>query len=747
MKDHSKNVLDDNDDSNIHHTNGISTNNSQKRSLEDYGFSKNAKRPRHSSIPNNDNNSQVPLNVDIQNNDFQDKQEELKQKTKKRRKKQTGDKTITHLSTNGTKIDGGGNDDDSNQTCDSHTSRKSSARLQPINYVNEISLLPWDRICTNIDQIISAKHQSGVFSHEILLVQQELEALLAMSTLREKLAATVNNSTTNHSVNNRLQLLVRHHQDAERVYGARQFRDIASKFQRPLNIKQQQQFYRQISTTIASIDRFWLEFQSKYSSITQTDLSTIKNIYLFDQLLENEIIQLKQEYLITKNMEQSEQQKQQLSLTSRNLIMEKLKEFLKTVDSHILQSSIASLPIVDEQQQQQLNLSITPGRKLKKENNNTTDVENLAIFNLNQFLSNCDKQKYDVITRYIDHTQLKRFQQCFHSFIPRGSPAYKTPTSSPTMKLNIATINKQSPTLTDNRKRISDSVRCSPRLHFQDSDPNNNPTNLVNILPTFQQKDKQEDEIKGVDIKHESLGLLSKSINPLKRKGTRHKNAQFFSLSSSLIKAEQQQKIQLVADYLTDRTTAHLPVSPILILSPEKENTRQEHNSSSTLTVKRQLFNEPIDNKDTLNNEHLPLVVVPSKIFKKSKRHKKQPYGKIKTIIKKKSVKNERIDSFECKFSLLENLLSECKTLSLLATKRSNIQENIEKVSYIIQQVDEQIENVLIKIGGDDGKRMGKKKTYSMAKNNLIKLLNERKIYEQMLCDEQDKLQQLKKIK
>ncbi|CAF0778882.1 unnamed protein product [Didymodactylos carnosus] len=746
MKDHRKNVLADTDESIItHNTNEASINNSPKRSLEDYEFSKNSKKSCRLSTQSNDSNSQTSTNFETQNDNSHDKQAESRQKTKTRKTKQKDDKLSTCLSASNseTKMYRDGNDDDSNLDSDGLNSRKATARLQPINYVNEFSLLPWDRVCPSINQIMLGTHQSGVFAHEILSVQQELEALLAMSTLRETLVTTITNTNANQLANNELQSLVRHQHEAEHVYGVRQFHDIASKFQRPFNPKQQQQFYRQVSTTVSSTDRFWLEFQSKYSLVTQTDLATIKDIYLFDQLLENEIKQLKQEYLIAKNMEQVEHQKQP-SITSTNLSMDKLKEFLQTVDSQIRQSIVTPSLKNDEQQSK---LEITAGRQPKKEKNNITDVDGLATLNLNQFLNDCDKEKYDVISRYVEHTQLKQFQQRFHSFITHDSPAYKTPTSSPPMKLNSVTTNKQSPTLIDNRKRINDSVRCSPRLHFQDSNSNSNPTNFISLLPVFQQKNKQEDDIKTVDVTHEPLSLVSKSTGGLKRKSIRQQNIPLWSLSPSLIKAERQQKAQLVADYLTNRTTVHLPVSPVLTLNTEKENNEQQQTSLPMSSTKRQLFNNPPVITDTLHENQLHTLTMPTKTLKRWKRHKKQPYGKIKTIPQKKSSECERTDSFECKISLLENLLSECKTLSLLAVERSSLQENIEKVSYRIQQLDEQIENVLIKIEGDGGKRTGKKKTYSTTKHNLMRLLNDRKIYEQALFNDQAKLRQLKTIK
>ncbi|CAF1497902.1 unnamed protein product [Rotaria sp. Silwood1] len=69
----------------------------------------------------------------------------------------------------------------------SQISRKFSSRHHVFSneYLSKINLPKWEYISPNINHILSDKHtKSGVYAHEIHLIQQELEALLSMSMIQ-----------------------------------------------------------------------------------------------------------------------------------------------------------------------------------------------------------------------------------------------------------------------------------------------------------------------------------------------------------------------------------------------------------------------------------------------------------------------------------------------------------------------------------------------------------------------------------
>jgi hypothetical protein len=167
--------------------------------------------------------------------------------------------------------------------------------------LNEIVLPNWECISPNIDQILSNKHtQSGVYAHEVHLVQQELEALLSMSIVRENLLQDLLHPTLNQD---NIQLKIRQHKEAEDVYTSKK---LPSKPLPPLmNHPQQKQngphllLDRQVSMTPiigARIDKIWSDINTFYRKISSNDIVTIENLTEFHQQLEEKIQQYKNEY-------------------------------------------------------------------------------------------------------------------------------------------------------------------------------------------------------------------------------------------------------------------------------------------------------------------------------------------------------------------------------------------------------------------------------------------------------------------
>ncbi|CAF1346959.1 unnamed protein product [Rotaria sordida] len=180
----------------------------------------------------------------------------------------------------------------------SQTSRKSSSRryLFSTEHLNKINLPNWECISPNINQILSDKHtKSGVYAHEIHLIQQELEALLSMSMIRENIL---------HSINfDNLNLKIHQHQQAEYIYSSKY---IPKKFLPPLINHQQHQHNgphilldRQVSMTSitdAHIDKIWSDINTYYRQISLNDISIIKNFLEFNQQLKEKIFKYKNYY-------------------------------------------------------------------------------------------------------------------------------------------------------------------------------------------------------------------------------------------------------------------------------------------------------------------------------------------------------------------------------------------------------------------------------------------------------------------
>ena len=157
-------------------------------------------------------------------------------------------------------------------------------------------------MCPNIDQILSNKHtQSGVFAHEVQLVQQELEALLSMSIVRETILKDLHQPPTSN--NDHLRSKIRKHQEAERVYSSKK---LAKKPLPPLvNHAHQRQsnaaFLLDRQVTIAPvvgarIDRIWSDVNNYYHKISSNDISTVENLVEFHHQLERTLEQCQSQY-------------------------------------------------------------------------------------------------------------------------------------------------------------------------------------------------------------------------------------------------------------------------------------------------------------------------------------------------------------------------------------------------------------------------------------------------------------------
>ena len=146
---------------------------------------------------------------------------------------------------------------------------------------------------------MSDKHtQSGVYAHEIHLIQQELESLLSMSIIRENVLNPTKLINTDH-----IQLKIHQHQQAECVYSSK---NIPNK---PLmNCQQEQQqrnndsnllLDRQVSmtpVTNAHIDKIWSAIDTYYREISSNDILAIEKLIAFNQKLEDKVFNYKNEY-------------------------------------------------------------------------------------------------------------------------------------------------------------------------------------------------------------------------------------------------------------------------------------------------------------------------------------------------------------------------------------------------------------------------------------------------------------------
>ncbi|CAF3352691.1 unnamed protein product [Rotaria socialis] len=181
-----------------------------------------------------------------------------------------------------------------NSNGNSRTSRRSS--YHRYIFPSEINLPNWERISPNIDKILSDEHtKSGVYAHEIHLIQQELEALLSMSLVRENLLQSTNIDNRNSRI--------QQHQQAEYIYSSK---NIPNK---PLINHQQRNnsphvlHDRQLSITPiadARIDTMWSDIDSYYREISSNDISSIKTLVYSNQKLKEKIVKCKNDYITHK---------------------------------------------------------------------------------------------------------------------------------------------------------------------------------------------------------------------------------------------------------------------------------------------------------------------------------------------------------------------------------------------------------------------------------------------------------------
>ncbi|UJR15222.1 hypothetical protein I4U23_002181 [Adineta vaga] len=329
---------------NSHEKNHINDNQKQqrKRSLEDNGYMSKSKKRRHIS-PQHENHTKVSSS--------------LKKSPKKL--------SINQDSILSTKNNG-------------HKSRKSSSRRQSFSteHLIEITLPNWECISPNIDQILSNKHtQSGVYAHEVHLVQQELEALLSMSSVREDLLKDLLHPTKPIN-NDSLRSKIRQHQQAEYVYSSEKVpkKVLPSLMNQSLPRHHRPNILpdRQVSMAPiigARIDKIWSDINTYYRKISSNDMLTLRNLLEFNQNLEEKLEQYKTEH-------------QNHILTQTNIT-----EQLNEEDFH--------------------------------------ELDNLTEIN-------------PLVTHYVERTTMGRFQKKLYDRVPHTSPVYKTPISSPFYRKSLA---------------------------------------------------------------------------------------------------------------------------------------------------------------------------------------------------------------------------------------------------------------------------------------------------------------------
>ena len=267
------------------------SNHQHKRSLEDYGFFANLKRRRHLSPQNS--------NIDHHQNDNEPSPSPSNRKKSRTKSK---NQSILNSSLDST------NDFQTPRVSDFwhlsnnlfHFFQKSSSRHTSSQQINEISLPNWERMCPNIDQILSNKHaQSGVFAHEVQLVQQELEALLSMSIVRENILKDLSKPSVNHS--DTIRSKIRKHQEAERVYSTKKIPKKA--FPSSTNHSRQNGSHLLLDRQVAiapilgaRIDRIWSDINTYHQKISSNEVSMMENLVQFHSHLDQKIEQLQNEY-------------------------------------------------------------------------------------------------------------------------------------------------------------------------------------------------------------------------------------------------------------------------------------------------------------------------------------------------------------------------------------------------------------------------------------------------------------------
>ena len=150
-------------------------------------------------------------------------------------------------------------------------------------------------MCPHIDQILSNKHaQSGVFAHEVQLVQQELEALLSMSIVRENIVKDLSKpSSNNHSETIRSK--IRKHQEAERVYSTKKIPKKSSSSNHQRQNGSSLLLDRQVALAPilgARIDRIWSDINIYHQKISSTDIAMIENLVEFHRHLRTKFSQI-----------------------------------------------------------------------------------------------------------------------------------------------------------------------------------------------------------------------------------------------------------------------------------------------------------------------------------------------------------------------------------------------------------------------------------------------------------------------
>lgn len=239
-----------------------STDSHPKRSLEDYGFSSSSvqsKRRRHLSPQNS--------NIDVKCEANEPIASPILRKTTRSK----------------VKLNSSIDDRDESSPMKKRSSRQTTNSSQQMN---ELTLPIWERICPNIDQILSTNHtQSGVFAHEVQLVQQELEALLSMSIVRETILKDFQHSSTSNADN--LRSKIRKHQEAERFYSSKKLsKKSSSNCSAQKNPQTSTPFVLDRQVTIAPIvgariDRIWSDVDEYFCQITSNDIDSIENLVEF----------------------------------------------------------------------------------------------------------------------------------------------------------------------------------------------------------------------------------------------------------------------------------------------------------------------------------------------------------------------------------------------------------------------------------------------------------------------------------
>ncbi|CAF4776754.1 unnamed protein product, partial [Rotaria sp. Silwood1] len=160
-------------------------------------------------------------------------------------------------------------------------------------YLSKINLPKWEYISPNINHILSDKHtKSGVYAHEIHLIQQELEALLSMSMIRKNILQSTN-------INN-LNLNIYQYQQVENIYSLKTIskKSLINHHQQQYN-KSYILLDRQISMTPiidSYIDKIWSNINTYYHHISSNDILIIKNFFEYNEKFKEKILNYKKQY-------------------------------------------------------------------------------------------------------------------------------------------------------------------------------------------------------------------------------------------------------------------------------------------------------------------------------------------------------------------------------------------------------------------------------------------------------------------